>query len=147
MKKLAHAYIPDARKQLGSGLIESLMSIAILSFGILGLARFQINMLVQSNDAQSRMTATALAEELLAMVRVDVTNAACYTSPAQGPCASTFAAAQAQAWTQRASTAMPGVTSVVASMPDSSKFSISLTWSSKAFRDQRTFQVITDVRP
>lgn len=144
MNKTAHSRV---KKQTGSGLIESLMSIAILSFGILGLARFQINMLVQSTDAQSRLTATALAEELLAMVRVDVVNAPCYTNPAKGICANKFAATQAQTWADKASTAIPGLTSVVASMPDASKFSVTLTWSSKALKDKRTLEVTTDVRP
>ena len=77
-------------KQRGSSLVEAMIAIVILSFGILGLAKFQIGMLVQTTDAQSRLAATALAEELMSMVRVDVQNAACYTTPAQGTCASTW---------------------------------------------------------
>lgn len=135
------------RQQIGSSLIESMVAIVILSFGILGLARFQINMLVQSTDAHSRLAATALAEELLAMVRVDVLNAPCYTAPAQGSCASAFAAAQAGAWAIRAAKTIPGITSYVASMPDTSKFQVTLAWTSKAFKEDRKLQVTTDVRP
>lgn len=110
-------------RQIGSGLIESMLSIVILCFGILGLARFQVNMLVQSTDAQYRLVATALAEELLAMVRVDLANAPCYTNPVQGACSSPFAASQTKAWADRASKAIPGVTSVVTSMPDATSSS------------------------
>jgi len=134
------------RKQRGSGLIESMLSIVILCFGVLGLARFQINMMAQSTDAQYRLVAMALAEELLAMVRVDVANAPCYTNPAQGACSSTFAAAQTKTWTDKVSKAIPGVTSAVTSMPDATRFNVALVWSSKAFKEQRTLQVATDVR-
>ena len=147
MNTVMHSNPSGCAKQFGSSLIESMLSIVILCFGILGLARFQFNMLVQSTDAQSRLVATALAEELLAMVRVDVVNAPCYTSPAQGACASPFAATQAQSWAAKAVQLIPGITSAVASMPDASKFNVALTWSSKAFKDPRTLQVTTDVRP
>lgn len=135
------------QRQRGAGLIESMIAIVIMSFGILGLARFQIGMLAQGTDAQSRLAASALAEELLALVRVDVQNASCYTLPAQGSCASSFAAEQARAWSAKAASAVPGLTSHTASMPDSSSFDVVLTWSSKAFKEGRTLKVTTDVRP
>lgn len=133
-------------RQLGSSLIEAMISIVILSFGILGLAKFQIGMLVQTTDAQSRLVATSLAEELLSMVRVDVQNAPCYTTPAQGTCGSPFAASQAKVWASKAAKAIPGMTSYVASMPDTSTFKVDLVWSSKAFKEPRSLQVSTDAR-
>jgi len=133
-------------RQLGSSLIEAMISIIILSFGILGLAKFQIGMLVQTTDAQSRLAATALAEELLSMVRVDVRNATCYTTPAQGACGSTFAASQAKVWANKAARAIPGMTSYVASMPDTSTFKVDLVWTSKAFNEPRSLRVSTDAR-
>lgn len=132
--------------QLGSSLIESMISIVILSFGILGLARFQIGMLVQTTDSQSRLAASALAEELLSLVRVDVQNAPCYTSPAAGTCGSPFAATQAKAWSDKAAKAVPGFSSYVASMPDANTFNVALVWNSKAFKEPRTLQVSTDAR-
>jgi type IV pilus assembly protein PilV len=133
-------------RQLGSSLVEAMISIVILSFGILGLARFQVGMLVQTTDAQSRLVATALAEELLALVRVDLHNATCYTTPAQGACSSAFAANQAKAWAEKAAKAIPGMTSYVASMPDANTFNVALVWNSKAFKEPRTLKVSTDAR-
>lgn len=132
--------------QLGSSLIESMIAIVILSFGILGLARFQIGMLVQTTDSQSRLAATALAEELLSMVRVDLQNAPCYTTPAAGTCGSAFAANQAKAWSDKAAKAVPGFSSYIASMPDAKTFKVALVWNSKAFKEPRTLQVSTDAR-
>lgn len=135
------------RHQTGSSLVESMIAIVILSFGVLGLARFQVNMLAQSTDALSRLAATAQAEELLAMVRIDVLNAHCYTVPADGACGSTFAALQAQAWSTTAAKSIPGISSFAASMPDANTFQVALAWNSKAFKETRSLQVSTDVRP
>lgn len=132
--------------QSGSSLIESMISIVILSFGVLGIARLQTGMLVQSMDAQSRVAASALAEDLLSMVRIDTANAPCYTLPAQGACGSQFALSQVNAWAKRASSVIPGVLSYAASMPDATQFSVQVTWASKAFKEARNLQVLTDVR-
>ena len=133
-------------RQTGSSLIESLVAIIILSFGLLGLAKFQIGMLAQTTDAQSRLSASALAEELLSLVRVDLTNAACYTTVPEGSCSSSFAVSQAKAWSDKATKAIPGITSCVASMPDANTFDVSLVWNSKAFKEPRNLKVNTDVR-
>lgn len=133
-------------KNSGFSLIESMISIVILSFGILGIARFQTGMLVQTTDAQSRLAASALAEDLLSMVRIDAANAPCYTVPAQGTCASSFASGQANAWAKRASSSIPGIVGYSASMPDATRFLVQITWASKAFKEARNLQVVTDVR-
>jgi type IV pilus assembly protein PilV len=133
--------------QTGSSLIEAMVAIVILSFGILGLARFQIGMLAQTTDAQSRLTASALAEELLSMVRVDIPNAACYTTTPQVSCSSSFAASQVKNWTDKANKNIPGITSSIASMPDANTFNVFLVWRSKAFKELRSLKVNTDVRP
>jgi Tfp pilus assembly protein PilV len=124
-----------------------MVAILILSFGILGLARFQIGILAQTTDAQSRLTASALIEELMSMVRVDVNNAACYTTVTPGSCLGSFAARQAKAWTDKATKTIPGITTCVASMPDANTFNVSLVWNSKAFKEPRSLQVSTDARP
>lgn len=135
------------RRQAGSSLIESMAAIVIMSFGVLGIARFQTAMLMQSMDAQSRLAASALAEELLSMVHIDTNNAACYTLPAQGVCASPFATAQASAWATRATASIPGILGYVATMPDAGRFTVRLSWSSKAFKEPRYLEVDTDARP
>ncbi|MET0382416.1 MAG: prepilin-type N-terminal cleavage/methylation domain-containing protein [Burkholderiaceae bacterium] len=135
---------PTVRRQRGVSLIESLISLAILSFGILGLARFQIGMLKQTTDSQNRIEAATLSQELLSYVRIDAANAACYTVPQSGACGSDVAKALAAAWAAEA--AGKGFTTAVASMPTATQFKTSLTWNSQAFHATRTLEATTDAR-
>ena len=89
--------------QRGVGLLEPLIAICILAFGILGLAQFQLNLLAQNADARSRLTATSLTEELLAQVTADPANAACYSSAAaNGACSFAPGLLAYQEWAARA---------------------------------------------
>ena len=69
------------RAPRGVSLIDALIAIAILSFGLVGMTRMQGRMVTASTDAQLRTTAVQMADELLNTVLVDTTNAACYTLP------------------------------------------------------------------
>lgn len=133
-------------KQKGAGLVEPLIAIAILSVGILGIARFQLASMMQTTDAQSRMTAATLADELASLVRIDAAHAACYTVPQQGACASQAAKDQATDWGTRVKAAVPGHKSAQAAI-DGNEFVITVTWASKAFKEERQLEVRTDVRP
>ena len=79
-----HCRLRLARR--GSGLIDGLVALAILAFGMLAMTRFQGRMVAQSTEAQSRQVATQFTSELLATVLVDTANAACYTLPQSGSC-------------------------------------------------------------
>ena len=68
----------------GVGLFDAMVSLAILSFGMLAMTRFQGRMVAQTTESQSRQTATQLAAEHLSSVLVDVANAPCYTKPQSG---------------------------------------------------------------
>lgn len=139
-------FMNSRRRQKGGSLLEPLIAISVLSFGLLGLAKFQVNMLSQTTDSQARAAATALSEDLLTQVRVDLMNAPCYTWPAAGMCGSPFAQDQTRAWSTRAQASLPGFVSATATMPDATKFKVTLQWTSKAFREPRTYEVTTDVR-
>jgi type IV pilus assembly protein PilV len=131
--------------QRGTALLEGLIALAVLSFGVLGLARFQVDMVKQTTDAQRRALAAALSEELLSYVRIDAANAACYTVPQTGTCGSTVAKKLATDWTAKVTGlnfATPAVT-----MPSTDRLKTSLSWTSQAFRDTRTQEATTDVRP
>ena len=78
----------------GIGLIDALIALAILSFGMLALTRFQGRMVSQTTEAQSRSTAMRLADELMSTALVDPANLACYTMPATGVCGSAVRAGQ-----------------------------------------------------
>jgi type IV pilus assembly protein PilV len=74
--------------QRGVSMIDALIAIAILSFGLIGMTRMQGRMVSAATDAQLRTTAVQMADELLSTVLVDTANAACYTLPQSGACGS-----------------------------------------------------------
>lgn len=132
----------------GVGLIDALIALAILSFGLLALTRFQIRMVAQTTEAQSRMVATQLSDELLSTVLVDIPNAACYTLPAAGVCGSAAATAATTAWAARVTTALPGtVTSGSVLDAATGRLTVAITWTGKETQDARRLEVVTDVRP
>jgi type IV pilus assembly protein PilV len=89
---------PAARRRAWVSLIDALIAIAILSFGLIGMTRMQGRMVTSATDAQLRTTAVQLADELLNTVLVDTANAACYTLPQAGVCNSPAATARTTDW-------------------------------------------------
>ena len=77
---------------------------------------------------------------------MDVDNAACYTLPAAGACASVAAKARADDWKLRAAAALPG-TVVAGSTLLNDRLTVTLSWTGKESNDTRTLEVTTDVRP
>lgn len=135
------------RHARGVGLIDGLIALAILSFGLLGMTRLQGRMISSATDAQSRTTAAQLADELLGTVLVDTANAACYTLPAAGACASPAASARTAEWAQRVTASLPGPAgSGVVWVPGSGRMTVSITWTDRAATEARLLQVSTDVR-
>jgi len=133
--------------QQGVGLLDGLVAVAILSVGLLGLARFQTGLLAQSTEAQGRMAASQLADELLNTVLVDTANAGCYTLPATGGCGSAAASTRALDWQTRALAALPGTHTATSTLDaGTQRFTVTLTWTGKAARDAHTLQMATDAR-
>ncbi|MGQ0620030.1 MAG: type IV pilus modification protein PilV [Panacagrimonas sp.] len=58
-----------ALRQRGSGLIEVLISVVVMSFGLLGVAGLQLTALRSNNQSYERSQATALAYELIDAMR------------------------------------------------------------------------------
>jgi type IV pilus assembly protein PilV len=141
---------PNQQLQLsrGVGLIDAMIALAILSFGLLALTRFQGRMVAQTTEAQSRMVATQLGDELLSTVLVDVRNAACYTLPQAGACASDTAKTGTTAWAARAATQLPApVTTASVLDAATGRLTVTITWTGKGTADPRQLEVVTDVRP
>ncbi|MFT3818161.1 MAG: pilus assembly protein PilV [Rubrivivax sp.] len=147
----------NRRRQRGVSLIDALIAIAILSFGLIGMSRMQGRMVSSATDAQLRTTATALADELLNTVLVDHGNAACYTLPQTGACSSAAATARTTAWAARVAGTLPGtVTKGVTLNAASGRMTVSIGWTSREIYsngngvpgvpDERQIQVVTDVR-
>ena len=143
------------KSNTGSSLLEPLISICILSFGLLGLAHFQLNMFAQNADARMRFNATSLTEELLSQVRVDPANAGCYTdSPPAGSCSYQPALQTYSDWKAAAMTTMGSLAgsekskvSVASSLDTATNaLTVQLKWSTKGSIDLRVHTVVTDVR-
>lgn len=131
----------------GLGLIDGLVALAILSFGLLGLARFQAGLIAQTTEAQGRMVAAQLADELLSTMLIDRGNGACYTLPAAGVCSSASATAMATEWQARALAALPGSPAASSAMDAATqRFTVMLRWTGKASTDVHKLQMATDAR-
>lgn len=143
---------PRARRQRlvmarGSGLIDGLIALAILAFGMLTMTRFQGRMLAQTTDAQARQVATQMSSELLATVLVDTTNAACYTLPQSGTCANTAAKTRAADWATRVAAALPGTVTTTSTLDSATgRMTVEVTWTGKDNGDTRRLTTVTDVR-
>lgn len=131
----------------GVGLIDALIAIAILSFGLIGMTRMQGRMVIASTDAQLRTVAMQKADELLNTVLVDNANASCYTLPSPGTCASSVASGRAAAWATDLATAMwVPVTSTVTLDTATGRMAVEIGWTSREGADARLLRVVTDVR-
>ena len=139
------ARLATARR--GSGLLDGLIALAILAFGMLAMTRFQGRMVAQTTEAQSRQVATQFSSELLATVLVDTANAACYTLPQTGTCANTAAKTRAADWATRVAAALPGtVTSTATLNAGTGRMTVVVSWTGKDSGDARRFEAVTDVR-
>lgn len=129
----------------GVGLIDALIAMAILAFGLLGMTRMQTSLVRQSTESQTRLTAAQLGDELLGTVRVDLGNVGCYTLPDPGTCTSVAARARATDWKTRTVAALPGTVTAVAALAGD-QFTVTVTWTGKDTGETRTLEATTDVR-
>jgi type IV pilus assembly protein PilV len=143
-----HEHTPSQRRaQRGVSLIDALIAIAILSFGLIGMTRMQGRMVTAATDAQLRTTAVQMADELLNTVLVDAANAACYTLPQPAPVQLATATARATDWSTRVTAAMPGsVTKGVLLDAATGRMTVSIGWTARDASDPRLMSVVTDVR-
>jgi type IV pilus assembly protein PilV len=136
------------RRVRGMGLLDALISLALLAFGMLAMTRFQGRMVAQATEAQSRQVATQLAAEHLSTVLVDVGNAACYTLPESGVCGNADARARTDEWAARVALALPGTVTTASTLDNGNgRMTLTINWTGKAAGDTRTLQTVTDVRP
>lgn len=83
---------PHGGRQGGIALLESLIALLIVSFGILGILGLQASAIGFTTDARDRVEAAALTEELIARIWLDPRNIASYTYGGSGPLPSSLAA-------------------------------------------------------
>lgn len=131
----------------GAGLLDGLVALAILAFGLLAMTRFQARLVAQTTEAQSRQVATQMSSELLSTVLVDGTNAACYTLPQTGACGNAAAITRAADWQTRVAGALPGTVASTATLDaGTSRMTVVITWTGKDSGDPRRLETVTDVR-
>ena len=139
----------------GLGLLDAMIALAILSFGLLALTGLQSRTIARGTEAQSRLLASQFNDELLSRVLVDVANTRCYTLPQVGNCASPSALASASAWAASVAAALPSPVSMSSTLDAASgQLSVLITWTTKdrdassATSDITRYQLaVTDVRP
>jgi len=134
------------RHARGFGLIDGLIALAILAFGLLGMTRLQARALAQATEAQSRSTAAQFGDELVSSALVDTANKACYTLPAAGTCGSTVAKAIADGWKTRLLAGLKDAAATAAYDASTGRFRVVITWTGKQTGDTRTLEATTDVR-
>ncbi len=139
----------------GLGLLDAMIALAILSFGLLALTGLQSRTIARGTEAQSRLLASQFNDELLSRVLVDVANASCYTLPQVGNCASASALASTAAWATSVAAALPPPVSTSSTLDAASgQLSVLITWTTKdreagsmASDITRQQLAVTDVRP
>ncbi|MCU0968246.1 MAG: pilus assembly protein PilV [Rubrivivax sp.] len=130
------------------GLIDALIALAILAFGLLALTRLQGRLVAQATESQTRLVATQLGDELLSTALVDVGNAACYTLPQAGACGSANAEDGTADWADRVEASLPGPVTATSTLDGpGERLTVVITWQGKASGDTRSLTMTTDVRP
>jgi prepilin-type N-terminal cleavage/methylation domain-containing protein len=146
---MKHPRPPAARRRPARGfsMIECLVSMSMLGFGLLELVSFEGRLIGQGTEAQHRMTATLLADELLNTMLVDVDHAGCYTVPQAGDCSSEEARVRAADWQQRALAALPGDAKATSRIDAASdRMTVTLSWQFKPGAETRQHEVSSDIR-
>ena len=149
MSRAGNSDQPRCRRlSRGAGLFDALIALAILSFGLLAMTRFQNRMVAQSTESQSRQAATQFASELLSTVLVDVANAACYTLPQAGACGNAGAITRTTDWATRVAAGLPGTVATTSTLnAGTGRLQVVITWTGKQTTDTHTLDISTDVRP
>jgi type IV pilus assembly protein PilV len=138
------------RYQHGGGLIEGLVSLTILSVGLLGMAGLQGTLIQESSESRTRMQAGFLASSVLGMAAADPENVGCFivNSAQSVACNSPDAQAQATSWTNQIGTALPGSAGVpptVAYDATSGQLTVTLRWQMRGDATVHNFIAATQV--
>ena len=135
-----------ARPARGVGVVDGLIALAILAFGLLGMTRLQTRALSQGSENLLRVTAVQFADELAGSVLIDTPDAACYTIPAAGACGSVQATAITNDWKNRLQIALPGANATSTLNTTTNALTVAITWTSKDSIDTHRVEATTDVR-
>lgn len=144
-----HRHLLRARRAArGLTLIDAMIAMAILAFGLLGMTRLQTRALAQTTEAQARLVAAQFADELLSSALIDAPNHDCYTLPSAGTCGSTTARSFTDDWKTRveATGLLPGAAATSTYTSSSGQITVRITWTGKESGETRVQEGTTDVR-
>jgi len=133
--------IKSPGKQSGVSLIEGLVTIAILGFGLLGLAMMQAQAMKFNTDAQVRQQATLLAYDLMEKMRMNATGATVYTQTANPDACDTSAdlksavpAMERDCWYVLLAEKLPSGSATV-SQTNPGLFEVNISWKERVARE------------
>jgi len=136
--------------QNGGGLIEGLVSLTILSVGLLGMAGMQGTLIQEGSESRTRMQAGFLASSVLGMAAANPENVGCFivNSAQSVACNSPDAQAQAAGWTAQVNNALPGSATVPPTVDyeaTSGKLTVTLRWQMRGDATVHNFIAATQV--
>lgn len=115
---------PDRRRQQGTSLLEVLISLVILSLGLLGYAGLQSATIKNNHNAYLRTQATSLAYNVLDRMRANRMNLGGYVMNYGG----TPSAADAKAWKTELEATLPDGKAKIARDAATSEVVVTIKW-------------------
>ena len=124
-----HVPVERDMKQQGYVLLEALVGMLLLAFGMMGIIGLQARVIATNTQSQQRMQASLYASELVGMATADPLNLGCYAVNASpsAACSSSKAQALASQWQDTVLSALPSGT-VGTSVAADGTFSVTLQW-------------------
>jgi type IV pilus assembly protein PilV len=121
---------PSASESRGFSLIEVMISIVLLSIGLLGNASLQTFLVRQATYTNTRIAANNLAAELQSVALADYGNIASYVVPASATpdCTTTIGVPYLHAWQCRVSGILPTASPLVTWDAATKAFVVTITW-------------------
>jgi type IV pilus assembly protein PilV len=120
-------------------MIEALVALGILAFGMLGLAFMQIQAMKFNTDSYARSQATVLAYDIMEKIRLNRMQAASFKDTPTGTCDGTKAtvANEVKCWHDMVADILPQGTAIITE-PSTGTFQIQLQWRERLARNIKT---------
>ena len=122
----------------------------VFAVGMLGLAGLKTQLMQQGTNAQYRVQASYLAEELIGLATADIANVGCYqmTSSGPGSCANGIATTAVTDWRTRA-LALPGADGAppTVTYATDGTFTVTIMWQRPQESMQHNYVSVTNLYP
>ena len=130
-------------------MIEALVSMLVLVFGVLGLFKMTATVVKANVQSHERIAAAFLTEQLISMALSDPVNAGCYAINSTRFCGSASAQNSAAQWLAQVQSALPGVTTT-ANQPQGDfmsdgTFTVTLRWRKPSESTAHSYTATTNV--